>query len=106
MARRWRSSPTEQSRQAAACPIPALQIGIGRRRWRGSGIGGVKAPDGERAAGARPSPVRRVASQRRTGDPLLVAGIGGFELLAFGDELLSERVGVPGFVVGIVVAQH
>jgi hypothetical protein len=50
--------------------------------------------------------VRRVASQRRTGDPLLVAGIGGFELLAFGDELLSERVGVPGFVVGIVVARH
>lgn len=35
------------------------------------------------------------------GDPLLVAGIGGFELLAFGDELLSERVGVRGFVVGI-----
>jgi hypothetical protein len=35
-----------------------------------------------------------------------MAGIGGFELLALGDELLSERVGVPGFVVGIVVAPH
>ena len=64
MARRWRSSPTEQSRQAAACPIPALQIGIGRRRWRGSGIGGVKAPAGERAAGARPSPLAATRATR------------------------------------------
>ena len=41
----------DQSRQAAARPIPALQIGIGRIRWRGSGIGGVKA----RPASGRPA---------------------------------------------------
>jgi len=59
----------DQSRQAAARPIPALQIGIGRIRWRGSGVGGVKArpASGRPAPIARPSPVRRVASQRRTG---------------------------------------
>ena len=71
----------------------------------GSGIGGVKAPAGERAAmpGQVPAPRRLSATNRR---PTARGGHCGFELLAFGDELLSERVGIPGFVVGIVVARH